>query len=595
MFIQGVLLYNTEKNREELMNQEEKKTKVSFHIIAIICIVLFCFAISPVTMQNDTYYTIKIGEWIVQNGIDMQDHFSWHEDLPYTYPHWAYDTGMYLIYHLGELTGIENGGMLFIYLFTCIFASILGILIYYTARKLTKNNVISFLLTLAVIYLLKDFIVARAQLVSYIIFVLEVLFIENFLQTKKKRYLVGLVILSIILANIHVAVWPFFFVVFLPYIAEYVIASLSDMHLIVKARTTFYTVLLKIQQKQKNMLEKQGKSTDSIDSKIQKTEQELQLQKEEKKTAEEKTTYLREHPFKIKITKNKVIKWLVLIMIICAFTGLLTPIGDTPYTYLIKTMQGNTTESISEHIPLTLYNDKPTMVVLTLFLIILIFTDTKIKLSDLFMLAGLVFMAFMSRRQISLLVLIGGFIFAKLVNALAEKYDPDGCAELTRLMTTWAGRLVTILIVCIFSLSLFMPKRNNKFVNTASYPVEAADWILANLDIDNMRLYNEYNYGSYLIFRGIPVFIDSRADLYTPEFNGTKNEDGEYEGRDIFSDYMNISSIGTYYEDKFEKYNITHVIVVKNAKLNMFLSRNEDYKELYEDNNFIIYERETAI
>ena len=595
MFIQGVLLYNTEKNREELMNQEEKKTKVSFHIIAIVCIVLFCFAISPITMQNDTYYTIKIGEWIVQNGIDMQDHFSWHEDLPYTYPHWAYDTGIYLIYHLGELTGIENGGMLFIYLSTCILASILGILLYHTARKLTKNDVISFLLTLAVIYLLKDFIAARAQLVSYIIFVLEVLFIENLLQTKKKRYLVGLVLLSIVLANIHVAVWPFFFVVFLPYIAEYVIASLSDMHLIVKAKTIFYTVLLKIQRNQKNRLEKQGKNTETIDSKIQKTQEALQVEKAEKKTAEEKTAYLREHPFKIKITKNKAVKWLVLVAIICAFTGLLTPIGDTPYTYLIKTMQGNTTESISEHIPLTLYNDKPTMVVLTLFLIILIFTDTKIKLSDLFMLAGLVFMAFMSRRQISLLVLIGGFIFAKLVNALVKKYDPDGCAELTRLMTTWIGRLVTILIVCIFSLSLFMPKRNNKFINTASYPVEAADWILENLDVENMRLYNEYNYGSYLLFRGIPVFIDSRADLYTPEFNGTKNEEGEYEGRDIFSDYMNISSIGTYYEDKFEKYNITHVIIVKNAKLNMFLSRNEDYKKLYEDNNFIIYERETAI
>ncbi len=577
------------------MNQEEKKNKISFHIIAIVCIVLFCFAISPVTMQNDTYYTIKIGEWITEHGIDMQDHFSWHEDLPYTYPHWAYDTGIYLIYHLGEITGIENGGMLFIYLSTCILASILGILIYHTARKLTKNDVISFLLTLAVIYLLKDFIAARAQLVSYIIFVLEVLFIENFLQTKKKRYLVGLVLLSIVLANIHVAVWPFFFVVFLPYIAEYVIASISDMHLIVKAKTIFYTVLLKIQRNQKNRLEKQEKSTEVLEQKIQKTEKSLELQKEEKETAKQKTAYLREHPFKIKITKNKAIKWLVLIMIICAFTGLLTPIGDTPYTYLIKTMQGNTTESISEHIPLTLYNDKPTMVVLTLFLIILIFTDTKIKLSDLFMLAGLVFMAFMSRRQISLLVLIGGFIFAKLVNSLVEKYDPDGCAELSRLMTTWMGRLLTILIVCIFSLSLFMPKKNNKFVSTASYPVEAADWILANLDIENMRLYNEYNYGSYLLFRGIPVFIDSRADLYTPEFNGTKNEDGEYEGRDIFSDYMSISSIGAYYEDKFEKYNITHVIIVKNAKLNMFLSKNEDYKELYEDNNFIIYERETAI
>jgi len=35
-------------------------------------------------------------------------------------------------------------------------------------------------------------------------------------------------------------------------------------------------------------------------------------------------------------------------MIICALGGLLTPIGDTPYTYLYKTMQGNTTQNISE-------------------------------------------------------------------------------------------------------------------------------------------------------------------------------------------------------------------------------------------------------
>ena len=33
-----------------------------------------------------------------------------------------------------------------------------------------------------------------------------------------------------------------------------------------------------------------------------------------------------------------------------------------------------------------------------------------------------------------------------------------------------------------------------------------------------MKIYNEYNYGSYLLFRGIPVFIDSRCDLYTKEY-----------------------------------------------------------------------------
>lgn len=35
-----------------------------------------------------------------------------------------------------------------------------------------------------------------------------------------------------------------------------------------------------------------------------------------------------------------------------------------------------------------------------------------------------------------------------------------------------------------------------------------------------MKLFNEYNYGSYLLYKGVPVFIDSRADLYAPEFNG---------------------------------------------------------------------------
>ena len=279
-------------------------------------------------------------------------------------------------------------------------------------------------------------------------------------------------------------------------------------------------------------------------------------------------------------------------MIICIFTGLLTPLGDIPYTYLIKTMEGNTMDNISEHLPLTLINDIKTLVVLVLFLAILIFTDIKIKLRDLFMLAGLILMAFMSRRQVSMLVLIGGFVFAKLIIALIDKYDKGGTEQAINAMTTIWGKIITILLGILVSFMLYKGKIYNPIVNESSYPVKACDYILENLDISNMRLFNEYNYGSYLLFRGIPVFIDSRADLYTPEFNGTKNEDGEYEGRDIFSDYINISNISTYYENKFDKYDITHVLIKDNTKLNMFLSRDkEHYKELYSDDNFVLYER----
>ena len=134
---------------------------------------------------------------------------------------------------------------------------------------------------------------------------------------------------------------------------------------------------------------------------------------------------------------------------------------------------------------------------------------------------------------------------------------------------------------------MYKDKIDDEYINMKSYPVEASNFILdaeedGDLDFETMRLYNDYNYGSYLLYRGIPVFIDSRADLYSPEFN---------EGCEIFNDYMNISSLATYYETKFEEYKITHAIVYKTSKLNMFLSRDDNYKEIYGDKNFIVYER----
>lgn len=569
------------------MNSEEKKINIKFNILAIVCIILFCFALSPITLQNDTYYTIKIGELITNNGIDMQDHFSWHENLPYTYPHWAYDTAIYFIYHLGEISGIADGGMLFVYISTVVLACILGIVIYITNLKISKDNLISFIFTMIAMYLLKDFIAARAQLVTFILFMLTILFIETFLKNKKKRYLIFLIIISIIIANVHVAVWPFFFVLFMPYVAEYLIASILELNIVSRVILGFKSIKLKNLEK-KLIKVKNEEQKKLIEEKILNAQKDLKLQQEKEEKIIKSSKERREKPYKIEIKKNSAVKWLILVMIICAFTGLLTPLGDTPYTYLIKTMQGNTTNSISEHQPLTLYNNKYMMIFFTLVIGILIFTKTKVTLKDLFMVAGLMFLSFMSRRQISLFILMVTPIFAKWVFNIFEKYDKNGTKDFIKLIQTWIGKIITLLLVIVCCLVIWIPKKDNKFIDKAKYPVDASNWILENLDVNNIKLYNEYNYGSYLLFRGIPVFIDSRADLYAPEFNKTE----ENEGRDIFSDYINISSIGTYYENKFEEYDITHVIVVKNTKLNMFLSRNNEYKELYKDDYFVIYERD---
>lgn len=555
-----------------------EKTKIKFHVLAIFCILIFCFSLTPVTFQNDTYYSIAIGKHIIETGnIDMQDPFSWHEDLPYTYPHWGYDVATYLVYQLGENIGI--GGFAAIYIATILLAMTLGVLIYYILNKLCKNPLVSFFIAMVIMYLLKDFITARAQLVTYILFALTIFFIEQFIRTKKKRYAIYLIIIPILLANLHCAVWPFYFVLYLPYVAEYLLALTCDTKI-------YYWFTIRRNKAKLAKLTKKGEK-DAIEKQEAKIAQ-LQLDQEK---SEENTKKRREKPYKVIFEKKPAVKWLIIIMIICVFTGLLTPLGDVPYTYLVKTMQGNTTQNISEHQPLVLINNRAMLITFIVYILLLIFTDTKASLSDFFMIGGLTILSLMSRRQTALFAIMGGFVFAKLIAALIEKYDKNGTKAVVEFATTILGRIFTILIVILLSILLYRGKEKDHFVNERTYPVEASNFILENLDINNIRLFNEYNYGSYLLYRGIPVFIDSRADLYAPEFNGTKNEEGKWEGRDIFSDYINVSNISTYYEDKMVKYDITHVITGKNTKLNMFLSRDDKYIELYSDDYFVVYER----
>lgn len=574
-----------DKNIKQKKEESPKIQNIKFNILAIVAIIIFSISMCPVTLQNDTYYTIKIGEHILETGkIDMQDPFSWHENLPYTYPHWAYDVMIYLIFNIGGLTGI--------FFSTIIFACILGVLIYFTNCKISKNKPVSFLITIGAMYLLKDFIAARAQLVTFILLELTILFIENFLEKKQKRYAIGIILISIAIANLHCAVWPFFFVLFLPYIAEYIIFTMIDSNVTYKIKLAFYNRKI---EKYKKLSQKTSKDKNNInyEEKIQKVKQEIEEENKYNTKILENREKKRKEPYKIRYNKSKSTKWLILIMVICAFTGLLTPLGDTPYTYLYKTMIGNTTQSISEHLPLTLINNKEMLCILAVTIALMVFTDTKMRIKDLFMLAGLTLLMFMTRRQESMLVLFGSAIIAKMLTDLFKKYDQKGLENLEKGMVSTIGIVIVILLTALVALYFVRPKVKYKFVDANTYPVDAAEWIKENLDLDNIRLYNEYNYGSYLLYQGIPVFIDSRADLYAPEFNGTRNEDGTYSGRDIFSDYINTSSIGVYYENTFEKYDITHIILYKNSKVNMLLSRDDNYKSLYSDDRFIIYERLT--
>ena len=135
-------------NQKQLSEKDKKMLNIAFNILAIFCIAIFCIALTPKTFQNDTFYTVKVGQCIRQFGIDGQDHFSFI-DLPYTYPHWLYDVVISLIYDF-------CGGWTGIYVSTMILSAILGIVLYFTMRKITKNSLISFIMVLGQMYLMQD-------------------------------------------------------------------------------------------------------------------------------------------------------------------------------------------------------------------------------------------------------------------------------------------------------------------------------------------------------------------------------------------------------------------------------------------------------
>ena len=545
--------------------KEEKTLNIKFIIMAIICICLFCAAIVPKGLQNDTFYTIKLGKLILENGIDMQEHFAWHEGLPYTYPHWLYDVIIYLIFMIGGFNGL--------YISSIILSIILGITIYLTNSKLTNNYIVPFFTTIIILYIGRAFFTARAQLITFILFVLEIYYIERFLETKKKRFAIGLLIIPVAIANIHAAVFPFYFILYLPYIAEFGISSFVEKDLITKLLLKLDMINIKMLDKKEKLNKKQENELELLKKRVEKNQLNLENQSHKE-------------PYKINVKENKNVLHLIGLMILALALGTLTPIGNTPYTYLINTLRGTTTQNISEHLPIILYNSTYAFGYMIIAVCLVSFSKLKIRLSDLFLLGGLIFLTIMSRRQQSLLYFVGIFVLNKMLCELILKYAGDSQIKMLKYLTSIIAKIIIYTVFVVYMIFSLNKIKNDEIVSGEEYPIEATEYIKENLDVENIKLFNEYNFGSYLLYQDIPVFIDSRADVYDPAFNGWED--------DIFRDFMNLSDACNNYEEKFEHYGITHLLIYKNSTLDKVLRLDTNYNELYKDNRFIIYERLSA-
>lgn len=258
----------------------------------------------------------------------------------------------------------------------------------------------------------------------------------------------------------------------MPYFAEYIIILLREAHL-------SYKLQIKVLKRKIEKLTQKEASTE----KIEKVQTKLIKIEERFAKFKENSDRRAKNPYKVKLVKRDAVKWLILAAVLCFLMGLLTPIGDEPYTHIFKLLSGNTTQSISEHQPLVLASHRGAIVIIVMLLAMFIFTDTKVSLKDLFMIGGLIILTFSARRQLSLLLIIGVMSFTRIICDFTDKYDKDGSEEFTRLMVTWKGKLLTIVLLVLCTFIMYRERPNEEYISSSSYPVEASNYILREAEV----------------------------------------------------------------------------------------------------------------
>jgi hypothetical protein len=106
---------------------------------------------------------------------------------------------------------------------------------------------------------------------------------------------------------------------------------------------------------------------------------------------------------------------------------------------------------------------------------------------------------------------------------------------------------------------------------------------------DNEKLFNFYDYGEELIFNEIPVFIDSRADLYSLNGNLMQESWAMWNlDNSHLDDYERIIDINYYFD---ELYKFDSVLIPSFVSLNVYLEQRDDFEKVYEDEGVIYWER----
>lgn len=199
----------------KLKKTQEKEYKPSKWIYVLLFTIPLVFITMLVSsLDNDLWYLLSEGRYIVQNGIFHIDPLSMHEGLEVVVQNWMSASFFWIIYDwFGEM-GIFTI-MLLVNILICI-------MLYKLCMTISDDNyVLSLLLMFATdVTLLSHYIVSRPQIFSFVTLISLLYVLEKYIKTDNWKYLIWIPVISLIQINMHASLWLMLFLFMLPYVID---------------------------------------------------------------------------------------------------------------------------------------------------------------------------------------------------------------------------------------------------------------------------------------------------------------------------------------------------------------------------------------
>ena len=267
------------------------------------------------------------------------------------------------------------------------------------------------------------------------------------------------------------------------------------------------------------------------------------------------------------------IRFLGGITLLCFLAAVVNPNGPELWIYPFFTlgssaMQAYIQEWHSPNFHLSYFWPFPLMI--GLGVVSWLYSRQRPSASELLLFGGTAAAGMISSRNIPIFALVVTPILCRHVwLSLAD----TAVAPFLQKQTTVRGVLAVLNwgILLVALLAAFVWTANTIIENEAAiadrYPVTAVDF-LEESGLAQARGYNSYNWGGYLIWRGLPVFVDGRADVY---------------GDDFLHYYRQTFELKPNWEEPLNEFDVQYIIMERHSQLSILLLASDQWQEAYAD------------